>query len=75
MTYELEPVKETKGLGKKVANKAYKQAVTNNSTMYTLWLLTYKHKVGLLIAGNAIWATLYLFPFVPVLIGDFISSL
>lgn len=40
--------------GRTVAKKAYKQAVNNRSTIYTLWLLAVKHKTGLLMTGNII---------------------
>lgn len=40
--------------GRTVAKKAYKQAVNNRSTTYTLWLLAVKHRVALLAIGNIV---------------------
>lgn len=48
------PVKNSKGLAKSVSTKAYKAAVENHSTLYTLWLLVVKHKLALLALGNII---------------------
>lgn len=40
--------------GRTVAKKAYRQAVNNRSTIYTLWLLAVKHRLALLAIGNII---------------------
>ena len=37
-----------------ILRKEYKKQVNNRSTIYTLWLLAVKHKVGLLMVGNII---------------------
>lgn len=48
--------------GRTIANKAYKKAVNNRSTIYTLWLLAVKHKVGLLAIGNMVLIANWIFP-------------
>jgi hypothetical protein len=48
--------------GRTVAKKAYKQAVNRHSTIYTLWLLAVKHKVGLLMVGNIILVMNFILP-------------
>jgi hypothetical protein len=37
-----------------ILRKAYKKEVDRRSSIYTLWLLAVKHKVGLLMVGNII---------------------
>ena len=48
--------------GRTIAKKAYKQSVNRNSTIYTLWLLAVKHKIGLLAIGNIVLVLNWVFP-------------
>lgn len=47
---------------KSAMRKAYRKAVDEQSSMYTLSLLAYKHKVGLLMLGNIILVLNWAFP-------------
>lgn len=52
----------------KSARKAYKNEVMYQSTWYTLYLLLNKHKVGFLIATNAMWLLGWMVPAWPQLV-------
>lgn len=60
--------------GRTVAKKAYKQAVNNRSTFYTLWLLAVKHKTGLLVMGNIILVLNWAFPEWPQMVLGLIGK-
>lgn len=57
-----------------VERRAYKKLVRRHSTIYTLWLLAVKHRVGLLAAGNIILVANWIFPEWPQLVLGLIGK-
>lgn len=57
-----------------VSNKVYRKAVNQHSTIYTLWLLAVKHKVGLLAIGNIILVLNWALPEWPQLLMGIIGK-
>lgn len=57
-----------------IMQKAYKSAVVNHSTLYTLWLLALKHKVGLLAVGNIILVLNWALPEWPAMVLGLIGK-
>lgn len=53
MKYEVAGKKEVSD-PKAVERKLYANSVNQTSSLYTLWLLAWKHRVGLLAMGNVI---------------------
>lgn len=60
--------------GRTVAKKAYRQAVNRHSTIYTLWLIAVKHKVGLLMVGNVILVMNFVLPEWPSMVLGLIGK-
>lgn len=57
-----------------VERKAYKKLITKHSTIYTLWLLAVKHKVGLLAIGNMVLVANWIFPAWPQMVLGLIGK-
>lgn len=55
-----------------IARKAYRKAVNDRSSVYTLYLLAAKHKIGLLAIGNIILVLNWAFPAWPEVIKSIV---
>lgn len=65
---------ETATDGRAIMRKAYKKAVVNQSTAYTLWLLAVKHKVFILGLGNIILVLNWALPEWPAMVLGLIGK-
>jgi hypothetical protein len=45
-----------------ILRKEYKKQVNNRSSIYTLWLLAIKHKIGLMMIGNIVLVLNWVMP-------------
>ena len=71
MTLEEIPMTKSKNLGKKTAVKMAEQL--NTSTL--AWIVIKRHKMGIVLTWAITLTVVQLFPFVPTLIVDVLTSL